>query len=555
MNVLAIHEDSNANLALVTERRVVFAVAEERLTRNRFQAGFPDRSLDALERHTGIRRDQIDAVVAGNRYHVHSRLPGVKLPTYEHPFLGLSQKAMLLLQHHMYAQGVGTRTAEGLSERFLRRRFGREVPLIDHHTAHAYSAYLPSGFAEATAITIDNFGDGYSASVFRCRDGRAERLYGSDALRSPGQFYGEMAQLLGFHPLLAGKLTALAALGDSRTLAHEVEPFFGLSADEKDFELPSLRRSAAYRAAYRGLQAAKPANVAAAVQRRFEDVLVPYARRAVRETGIANVVLAGGVFANVAVNRRIAELPEVTGVYVQPAMSDQGIALGAALAFLAANQGIRAFDLEHVFLGPSYTEAELRAAAEASGLSCRRMDDPEDEIAELLARGEGVARFDGALEFGPRALGNRSILWGASDPALPERLNQALHRASFMPFAPATLDERADERYQGLEKARRTARFMTMAFPCTERLRSESPSVVHVDGTARPQLVTQEHSPAFHRLLSCYERRTGIPTLLNTSFNLHEEPIVCTPEDALRALAASGLRFLALGPFLVERTT
>ncbi len=552
MNVLSLHEDSNANLALVTEKRVVFAVAEERLTRNRFQTGFPDRSLEALERHTGIGRSQIDAVVAGNRFHVHSRLP-LRFPTYEHPFIGLSQKAMLLLQHQMHRRGFGARTAEEVSERFLKHRFGRDVPLIDHHTAHAYSAYLPSGFAEATAITIDNFGDGYSASVFRCRDGKAERLYGSDALHSPGQFYGEMAQLLGFHPLLAGKVTALAALGDPRRSARDVEPLFGLSSDEKDFELPSLRRTTAYRTAYRALQAAKPEDVAAAVQARFEEVILPYARRAVRETGFTNVVLAGGVFANVAVNRRIAELPEVTGVYVQPAMSDQGIALGAALAFLSEHQGIRSFELEHVYLGPSYAEPELRAAAEASGLRFRRMDDPEDEIAEILARGEGVARFDGALEFGPRALGNRSILWGATDPELPGRLNRALHRASFMPFAPATLDEKAGERYGGLAKARRAARFMTMAFPCTDRLRSESPSVVHVDGSARPQLVTREHSPSFHRLLSCYESRTGIPTLLNTSFNLHEEPIVCSPQDALRALSVSGLTYLALGPFLVER--
>ncbi|MBK7978296.1 MAG: hypothetical protein IPK07_35300 [Deltaproteobacteria bacterium] len=215
MKVLAVHEDGNANLAVVSERGVEFAVAEERLSRTRFQGGFPRRSLAALTAHTGLTIDDVDAVVVANRYHAYARLPGVELPTFEHPFLGLSQKGMLVFQDQLFRGGAVAKVTERLARGLAHRRMKRAVPVIEHHTAHAYSAYVPSGFAECTAVTVDNFGDGYSSSVFACRNGRVERLYGSTALHSPGQFYGEVAQVLGFHPLLAGKVTALAAFGES----------------------------------------------------------------------------------------------------------------------------------------------------------------------------------------------------------------------------------------------------------------------------------------------------------------------------------------------------
>lgn len=554
MRVLAVHEDSNANLAVVSEHGVEFAVAEERLSRTRFQGGFPRRSLAELTARTGLTIDDMDAVVVANRYHAYSRLPGVELPTFEHPFLGVSQKGMLVFQDQLFRGGAVARLTERLARGLANHRMGRAVPIVEHHTAHAYSAYVPSGFAECTAVTVDNFGDGYASSVFACRNGRVERLYGSSALHSPGQFYGEVAQVLGFHPLLAGKVTALAAFGDAATAYGVVEPLLGLSADEKDFVLPPLAEKRRNGRLYRALDTHRREDVAAAAQRRLEDVLVPYVLRAVRETGLDRVVVAGGVFGNVAVNRRLVERPEIGELYVQPAMTDQGIALGAALAVLSEGGGPLAdFHLDHVFLGPGYAEREIEDALGAAGAAYTRMDDPSESIAELLAQGAVVARFDGRLELGPRALGNRSILVAATDAGLPERLNVALHRASFMPFAPATLEDEAERLYPGLAKVRSTARFMTVALPCADELRRSCPAVVHHDGSARPQVVGARDNPGFYAILSAYRARTGVGTLLNTSFNLHEEPIVCTPADALRAFATSGVDHLALGPFLVAR--
>ncbi|MBK7978295.1 MAG: hypothetical protein IPK07_35295 [Deltaproteobacteria bacterium] len=332
-----------------------------------------------------------------------------------------------------------------------------------------------------------------------------------------------------------------------------VEPLFGLSADEKDFVLPPLAEKRRNGRLYRALDTHRREDVAAAAQRRLEDVLVPYVLRAVRETGLDRVVVAGGVFGNVAVNRRLVERPEIRELYVQPAMTDQGIALGAALAVLSEGGPLADFRLDHVFLGPGYGDAEMEEALRGAGAPYRRMDEPSEAIAELLAQGAVVARFDGRLELGPRALGNRSILVAATDANLPERLNVALHRASFMPFAPATLEDEADRLYPGLAKVRSTARFMTVALECADELRRACPAVIHHDGTARPQVVGARDNPGFHAILNAYRARTGIGTLLNTSFNLHEEPIVCSPADALRAFATSGVDHLALGPFLVTR--
>lgn len=177
-----------------------------------------------------------------------------------------------------------------------------------------------------------------------------------------------------------------------------------------------------------------------------------------------------------------------------------------------------------------------------------------ETVAELLAGGSVVARFDGPMEFGPRALGNRSILYHCNDPSVNDWLNKQLRRTEFMPFAPVTMDRFAADRYIGYQGAERTARFMTITFPCTDVMKQEAPAVVHVDGTARPQIVHQQDNPGYYAILDAYYRLTGIPTLINTSFNIHEEPIVMTPTDAIKAFETSLLDALIIGPYLVRRT-
>jgi carbamoyltransferase len=180
------------------------------------------------------------------------------------------------------------------------------------------------------------------------------------------------------------------------------------------------------------------------------------------------------------------------------------------------------------------------------------LPDIHEAIAQLLAKGHVVARFTGAMEYGPRALGHRTILYQTTDPSVNDWLNARLKRTEFMPFAPATLIEFAASRYIGIDGATDPARFMTITFNCTEQMKQESPGVVHIDGTARPQLIDPETAPDFYQILSAYHRLTGIPSLINTSFNMHGEPIVCTPDDAMRSFQAGNLDYLAIGNWLVK---
>jgi carbamoyltransferase len=554
--VLGIHEDTNANAALVRGGDIIAAVAEERLTREKFQGGFPARSVETVLALGGVTLDDLDAVVAGNRTHFLPRLPGgERLMGGEHDLFGFPHKAWLSVQAGFARPGsIGGRLAEAFSSRALARRFGRPVPLVDHHTAHAWSTWLTSSFPEALAVSVDNMGDGFAARVFDCRAGRCVPLWGSDAIASPGQFYGEISQFLGFHVLMAGKVTGLAARGDWRRAYPLMERLISLNADATDFQLAPLWSKGRRRGIFLELSRFSAEDVAAAAQQRLEDLLVAYVRRGLQETGLRNVVLAGGVFANVLVNQRIWELPEVDGLFVHPAMSDQGIAAGAALGWTAAMSPVAPRPIAHVYLGPGYSEEAIGQALERAGAAYRRVADVDAEVADAILAGRVVARFTGRLEYGPRALGHRSILYHTRDPRVNDWLNERLNRSEFMPFAPATLEEHAAACYEGYGPGiAHAARFMTVTFRCTPAMRRQSPAVVHLDGTARPQIVDPESDPGYHRILQRVYEGSGIPSIINTSFNLHGEPIVCTPEDALRSFRQGRLDLLAIGPFLVDR--
>ena len=552
--ILAIHEDTNANAAVLQGTEILAAVAEERLSRTRFQSGFPSLAVEEVLRLAGVTADDLDGVVAGNEHHFLPRLLGPVPVEGDHDTFGALHKGWLQLQSTVFSRRTPlTRAIRGFNSRALARRFGAVVPLVDHHTAHAYSAYLTSGFDEALAVSVDNMGDGYAAKVFRCREGRCDLLWGSRAVNSPGQFYGEITQALGFQLLDAGKVTGLAARGDPRTLYPVMERLFGLQRDDTDFRLAPLWTKARRRGVFRDLAAARREDVAAAAQRRLEDVVVAYVRRALRETGDHHLVLAGGVFANVLLNHRLWGLEEVQGLFVHPAMTDQGIAVGAGLAHAAGSGGARPHPIDHVFLGTDVGEEEIGGLLERHRIRAPRCDDVEDQVADRVVRGQIVARVTGRMEYGPRALGHRSVLALTRDPAVNQRINRRLDRSEFMPFAPATLAEHASECYRDYGAGvAHTARFMTLTLRCTDAMAQAAPAVVHVDGTARPQVVHEEFTPGLHRILKLVHERTGTPSVVNTSFNTHGEPIARTAEDALRLYREGRVDALALGPYLLE---
>jgi carbamoyltransferase len=292
-------------------------------------------------------------------------------------------------------------------------------------------------------------------------------------------------------------------------------------------------------------------DVAAAYQHVLELVACAYVRHYLNTTGATKVVLSGGVVANVKLNQRIRELPGVEKVFIHPNMGDGGCGTGAALLEFQSRAELRE-PIPNVFLGPEFDDDQIQAPLQRAGLPFTKYSPIEPKIASLIAAGKVVARFNGRMEYGPRALGNRSILYHASEPEVNQWLNQRLGRTEFMPFAPATMYEYRNECYRNVEGGDYAAQFMTLTFDCTDWMKQTCPAAVHVDGTARPQLVTSESNPSFHHVLREYHAITGIPSVINTSFNMHEEPIVCTPDDAIRAFVQGNLDYLAIGPFLVE---
>ncbi len=553
MNILALHEDSNANITFLANTEIVFSVAEERFTRKKHQGGFPRESLAYLFKKYDLAPNDIDVIVCGNRYHPLPRLLGPYFPSHEHAFLGWGQKVSLYYQHALSKSLLLRSAVEKLNHCLLTHKFKRSIFLVDHHTAHAYATYLTSGFSEALIISADNYGDGVAAAVFTGKEGTCTMLYSSSALHSPGQFYGELAQILGFHPLMAGKMTGLSAYGDPGRAYPLVKELFGLTPDKKDFVLPSLFFKSPNRGIFQKLRAYKKEDVAAAAQRRFEEVIVSYAREALRTTGLRKIALAGGIFGNVCLNKKIAELEEVDEIFIHPGMSDQGISLGAGLAYLAQEKAIQPFRIENVYWGPQYNGDQIKQTLTQQNVAFLYDPHIEQTVADLLARGKVVARFNGRTEYGPRALGNRSILYRTTDGTVNDWLNRKLRRSAFMPFAPVTLEEEAQRCYNHIPKIAYTAKFMTIACECTEWMKSVSPGVVHIDSTARPQILSQTDNPSYYAILKEYHRLTGIPSLINTSFNMHHEPIVNTPAEALEAFLQAGIDYLAIGNYLVEK--
>ncbi len=572
MIVLGLIDSKPSSAAILVDGHVVAALAEERLCRLKLASGLPRAAIATVLEQAGLTGREIDQVAVAQRVCVYAPEPvpwqgwfddqeALKTHRFDNlsaslaPWLG---RFPLAWRAHHGLKAWRSRERPRKLPRLLRQVYGLEAPVrfYDHHFCHATSAYYNSEFDEALVITLDGGGDGLSGSVYRGTGGRLTRLATVDSFNSLGNFYSYVTELCGFKAEKhEGKVTGLAALGVP-AYADVLRRFIGYQAPGQiRYRVPMY-----YRSAMRLLAEALPpafdkANLAASVQLVLEEVGLAFVRYWLKRTGLRRVAVAGGVFANVKFNQRVHELAEVDQIFVYPAMDDGGLAIGSALAALAAtpavDQAALRRRLSDVYLGPEY-DSQLEAAARSSGVPVTHMADPATTIAALLAEGHVVARFTGRMEYGPRALGHRTIFYQTTDPSVNDWLNERLERTEFMPFAPATLVEHAGACYEGLAGAEDPARFMTITFNCTALMRGQSPGVVHVDGTARPQIVDRSTAPDTYAILQAYYRRTGIPSLINTSFNMHGEPIVCTPADAIRSFKQGRLDFLALGPWLLQ---
>lgn len=603
MKVLAISPlDTDSTVTLLEDGAVTFAAAEERFTRVKLQSGFPWQALNAALEWTRTRPVEIDCVVypflswqeetrlfrknleaeraflddcepnGSSRLLAEARervpLRRVPVPGLRDPDERMDKGLFKTLAYHVLARdsvisrNVAKRGSEkwgGEAETYHRHwqedlesslqelGLADRLRRVEHHTSHAANAYYTSGLDEALVVTLDGYGSGLSGSVSEAHHGTIGRLHALEYPHSLGTFYESVTSALGFKPARhEGKIVGLAAYGDVTRLRDVLLSRFEVG--EGWFRIRESNN--AYFARLLASEFPK-IDVAAAYQHALELVACAYVSHYLRLTGLKNLVLSGGVVANVKLNQRLKELPGVEQIFIHPNMGDGGCGTGAGLLQFVGNGACVGRRIADVFWGPAFTDDQIAAALRRADLPFEHYVPIEPKIAALIAAGKVVARFDGRMEYGPRALGNRSILYHAKEPEVNQWLNQRLGRTEFMPFAPATLYERRHDCYQNIDGMDYAAQFMTITCDCTEAMKRDSPAAVHVDGTARPQLVTERSNPSFYRILNEYYRLTGIPSVINTSFNMHEQPIVCTPEDAIRAFLQGNLDYLAISNLLV----
>jgi carbamoyltransferase len=576
--VMSISTTHETGTSIFNGRDLLAAISEERLDRVKFSTKYPPKlSIAEAINVSGVSPQDIDEVIV-------SGLPPRRL----FPVLSRGQlKDMmefhgwidyfphfckLLYRLFSYYRSLGYHSI--LSH--LKKEFNitPSIQFVEHHQCHASCAYRTAPFDNALIVTADGVGDDVSLTISKGTKGRIQRLAEINYPHSFGQFYTACTQVLGFRANRhEGKITGLSGFGrvdpalyqevkstirksgpdfslDKRYYSEGIIRAFSLAKIRKGEDLFDALQYRNYKTPLKTLLSGYPReDVAAAYQTILEEEVVNVIRPYAQETKLKNLALAGGLFANVKLNERLFRALDMEQVYIFPHMGDGGLSVGAALEFLQAPP--KPFD--SVFWGPEYAEEEMENALRASdskGLEYRRKTNIEKEIAKLLVNDKVVGRFDGRMEFGPRALCNRSILYNASDAETNDWLNKRLGRTEFMPFAPVALLEKAELLFEDIQGMEHACKFMTIIVSCTEFTKKKCPAIVHVDGTARPQLVTSDVNPSIYKVLSYYESMTGIPLLVNTSFNMHEEPIVCTPQDAVRAFLTSRLDYLAMGPFL-----
>jgi carbamoyltransferase len=581
MNILGINAyHGNASAAIVCEGRLIAAVEEERFNRVKYAAGFPVQAIRYCLKEAGLPLTEIDHVaVPRNPY---ARLGtklfyALKMPSFAR------ERAKVLVKF----QGIPEALAQafGTDPKKVEAKFHR----VEHHQAHLASAFFCSPFERAALLSADGLGDFASTMWGTGNDSRMEIDGVVTFPHSLGLFYSAVTQYLGF--LKFGdeyKVMGLAAYGQPEQLQqlrdvvrfepgsgsngfqlgldyfshHRTGPEMSWAEADKTPTLGKLfsdgmeKRLGPARGPGHALEQ-RHRNLAASLQARLEEVYLGLLKKLAARTGLKAVCLAGGVAFNCVANGKIFDATPFEQVYVHPAAGDAGLAVGAA--FYVWHQILgkpRSFVMDHAYWGPEYSREEVRRAIDSNGLLEKgytiaelKEEERMNRAAAIIADGKILGWFQGRAEWGPRALGNRSIVADPRRPKMKELLNQRIkHREIFRPFAPSILAEATADYF---EKSHPSP-FMTLAYAVRQEKRGEIPAPTHVDGTGRLQTVTREANPRYHALISAFRDLTGVPVVLNTSFN-DNEPIVCRPEEAIDCFQRTQMDALVLGDFLIRR--
>ena len=581
MNILGINAyHGNASAAIVCDGRLIAAVEEERFNRVKYAAGFPAQAIHFCLKAAGLTLNEIDHVAV-------PRNPYARLATKIFYALRMPSFARDRAKVLVKFQGIPEALAQAFDSdpKKIRAKFHR----VEHHQAHLASSFYCSPFDRAALLSADGLGD-FASTMWGLGSGNRMKIEGAIAFpHSLGLFYSAVTQYLGF--LKFGdeyKVMGLAAYGQPEQLElfrdivrfengssrngfrlgldyfshHRTGPEMSWAEADKTPTLGKLfsegmeRRLGPARSPDQGLEQ-RHRNLAASLQARLEEVYLGMLRKLADRTRMKAVCLAGGVAFNCVANGKIFDTTPFEQVYVHPAAGDGGLSVGAA--FFVWHQILgkpRSFVMHHAYWGPEYSGEEIRRAIDSNGLAQKGFaifELGEQELmrgaAAIIADGKILGWFQGRAEWGPRALGNRSIVADPRRSEMKDILNRRIkHREIFRPFAPSILEEATSDYFERSH----ASPFMTLAYAVRPEKREKIPAPTHVDGTGRLQTVTREANPRYHALISAFRDLTDVPVVLNTSFN-DNEPIVCRPEEAIDCFQRTQMDALVLGDFLVTR--
>ncbi len=559
MNILGIscfYHDSAA--CLLQDGKIIAAASEERFSREKYSQVFPINAINFCLQSKDLTIYDIDYI-----------------GFYEKPFLKFSRVILSHLRSYPCSlNNFLSTTPSWLENRLImplvfKKELGFEgkTLFIKHHLSHAASSFLVSPFKESAILTCDGVGEWATMSYGTGEDSDIKILKEIHYPSSLGLLYTAVTTHLGFKALSGeGKVMGLAGYGKPRYLDKfkeivSVRPDGSFRMDERFFGINKGSRM--YTGKFVRLfgnerKPDKPINerhcdIAASLQRFLEEVLITVARHIHRQTGLNKLCLAGGVSLNCVTNSRILEETPFKEVFVQPASGDAGGALGVACyIYHSLLKNPRDYVMQDAYLGPYFTENQIKRSLINSGLDFKEFSDVElaRYIAKAISMDKIIGWFQGRMEFGPRALGNRSILANPCNPNMKDLLNSRVkQRESFRPYAPSVLEEKAEDFFELTTKSP----FMLLAPFVKEDKKHLIPAVTHVDGRAMVQTISKTTNPKFWQLIKEFENITGIPIVINTSFNLKDEPIVCTPEDAINSFKKSQMDFLVLDNYVAEK--
>ncbi|MCD4695920.1 MAG: hypothetical protein K8S16_06725 [Bacteroidales bacterium] len=570
LGILNLNQDPASSLMI--DGNLVALVEEERFIRKKHAKDhFPENAIKYCLTENKLELTDIDYITIGwNIFAYNSRVKNTfeqNTKLYHKDSKSLDWESKQLIKYNP------DNFIKNLEEELISCGFNKnDIPpfkFYDHHYSHALTAYIPSKFNEAIIITIDGHGEENSSVIWEARNNTIKKIKEINIPHSLGWFYGAATRFCGFTPNNGeGKTMGLAPYGKPNAplkekmkkvlsiegCGYEINPnylFYGERNYSNEFTdsfvslfgKPRINNDDIFQGNY--------TDFAFEAQASLEKIVSHLIIESIKKTGIKNICLAGGVALNCKMNGVIASLDEVDNIYVQPISNDVGTTFGSSLAlYLEKGYPISRDVMKHVYWGPEFHDKEIEIALQNKNLTYEYFYNIEEKTASLLEQGKVIGWFQGKMETGPRALGNRSILGDPRKKNMKDKINNKVKfREPWRPFCPSILEEYQDDYIENSFYHP----YMIIAFQVKQEKIKEIPSVVHVDNTARIQSVSKKTNPKYWKLLNEFRKLTNVPVLLNTSFNIKGEPIVCTPDDALNTFQKTGMDYLVLGNYLISK--